>query len=108
MESLRNTQRESFTSGTMIDMPTGSKPTPRAITQEIAAILREKQGRERLSQRKIADASGLSQSQVSKYLAAKKSMTLEELEAVCAALGLAWDGVLNDALAAIASRPSDS
>lgn len=71
-------------------MPTGRKPKPGALSHHIAGVLRAEKARQRISQVAIAEATGISQSQVSKLLAAKVAPTVDELVALCRVLGLGY------------------
>src|SRR5690349_71767 len=78
-------------------MPTGSKPKPGTLTQHIAGVLRAEAARKRIGQTAIAEATGISQSQVSKYLAGKSSPNVDELEALCRAVGRRYLDVIAEA-----------
>jgi transcriptional regulator with XRE-family HTH domain len=48
--------------------------------------LRAEVARQKMSQTKLAEATGISQSQLSKYLAGKRAPNIDELAAICQAL----------------------
>lgn len=68
----------------------------------LRALVAEKRGR----QARVAEATGISQAQLSKYLSGQKSMTVGEFVAVCQALGLSASDVLTMAERA-AQQPSE-
>ena len=73
-------------------MPTGSRWTPSADEQRLLGILSTLVGTDRGAQARAAEASGISQSQLSKYLSGQKSITVSELESLCRHLGRdAWE-----------------
>lgn len=77
-------------------MPTGKRPVgPNA--KQIAGVLRAEQARSKIGQQAIADATGISQTQISKYLNGKSSPNVDELEAICRALGLDYINVVIEA-----------
>ena len=73
-------------------MPTGARWTPDATERRLLGILRALIGDEPGAQGKAADASGISPSQLSKYLNGHKAITVSELQALCRHLGRdAWE-----------------
>lgn len=68
-------------------MPTGTRWTPSADELRLAGILRALIGPDRGAQKRAAEASGISEAQLSKYLNGQKSITVSELEALCLYLG---------------------
>jgi len=69
-------------------MPTGKKPATTAFAKAMAETLRIQKGARRTTNQKIADATGISPSQVSNYLNGKKSPDVVELDAMCRFLKL--------------------
>lgn len=78
-------------------MPTGQKPRPGTLTHHIAGVLRAEAARKQISQSVIAEATGISQSQVSKYLAGRRSPNVDELAALCRAVGRGYLDVAAEA-----------
>lgn len=60
-----------------------------------------------MTQGQLAEATGISQSQLSQYLKASKAPNLDELEAVCTALGVVADEVLREARIYSVSSPAE-
>lgn len=60
---------------------------PSADEQRLIGILRALIGSERGAQARAAEASGISEAQLSKYLNGHKSITVSELQALCRHLG---------------------
>ena len=70
-------------------MPTGSRPVG-PFSQHVAGVLRAEVARQQISQTALAGMTGISQSQLSKYLGGKKVPNVDELAAICAALGRSY------------------
>ena len=68
-------------------MSSGTRWTPSADELRLAGILRALIGPDRGAQKRAAEASGISEAQLSKYLNGQKSITVSELEALCQHLG---------------------
>ena len=64
-------------------MSTGTRWPPSADELRLAGILRALIGPERGAQKRAAEASGISEAQLSKYLSGQKSITMAELQALC-------------------------
>jgi transcriptional regulator with XRE-family HTH domain len=77
------------------------------LTQEIAAILRERIARLRVSQIHVANDAGMSKSQLSAFLGGQKQIDIEQFESVCESLGLDWIEVLKQAEDASSLRRLD-
>lgn len=69
-------------------MPTGKKPAPGPLSISIAAILNEEIRRRGLRQTDIAARAGMSASQLSRVLSVSKVFTIDQLDAVCRAVGV--------------------
>lgn len=69
----------------------------------IAAELRAEKGRQRLSQRDLADLIGRDQSYISKRLNGQASLTLNEYVTLCQALSVRPDEMLRRALNQVAA-----
>lgn len=69
----------------------------------LRALVMEKRGR----QARVAEATGISQGQLSKYLSGQKSMTMGEFMAVCSALGLTASDVLSMAERSATTRAAE-
>ena len=67
-------------------MPTGSRWEPSADERRMLAVLRALMGEERGALTRLAEDTGISVPQLSKYLAGQKSMTMAEFDAVCRSL----------------------
>lgn len=67
------------------------------LARHIAGVLRAEVARQQISQSALAAAVGLSQSQVSKYLTGKKAPNVDELEALCLAVGRSYLDVVTEA-----------
>lgn len=76
-------------------MPTRSDRPP--LSPYVAAILERERDEQRLTQTALAKMSGISQSQVSKYLRAERVLNIDRLDALCAALGLDIVSVVSEA-----------
>ena len=69
----------------------------RDLTRQAAALLRGLMARYDVSQRDLANSANLSQSQVSKILRGVKPVTVDELNAMCFALGTDASTLLTEA-----------
>ncbi|MDN3309596.1 helix-turn-helix transcriptional regulator [Microbacterium oryzae] len=69
-------------------MPTGAHALPSRLSQEVGRILTEAIARGATSQARVAEAAGISASQLSRALAGKKVFTLDQLDSVCTSVGL--------------------
>ena len=78
-------------------------PVRNDLAGAIASELRAEKGRQRLSQRALADLIGRDQSYVSKRLSGQASLTLDEYVTLCEALGVRPDAMLRRALDQIAA-----
>lgn len=74
----------------------GSRPS---LSSTIAEILDAAWVDSGLTQSAVGKASGISQSQVSKYLRGVRVPDVDELDAICSALGLSVAAVVADAVA---------
>lgn len=88
-------------------MPSGAKTPPGPFSKEIAAILRAQMARKQLNQIAVAAAVGISQTQLSGILNAKKHVDVEQLDAICEAIGLRLVDVLREADDATKFRQAD-
>lgn len=78
-------------------MPGASKPATGDITQEIASTLRAQLARKNASKVALAKAIGISDSQMGKLLNGHKQFDVEQLDAICWALGLNLREVISEA-----------
>ena len=85
-------------------MPRGTESEPGPFSIELAAILRGHLARQQQTKQALADAVGMSRPQMSKVLAGKKQMDVEELDRVCWALGLNAIDVITQADEATPNR----
>lgn len=83
--------------------PVNISPAGHGLAAAIAAELRAEKGRQRLSQRALADLIGRDQSYVSKRLNGQASLTLDEYVTLCQALNCRPDDMLRRALNQIAT-----
>ena len=88
-------------------MPAAAKPPVGSLTRHIAGVLRAKAARDQISQTTIAEAIGISQAQVSKYLRGTKAPNVDELEAIAAALGLSYLDVVVEAQAQLGASKAE-
>jgi transcriptional regulator with XRE-family HTH domain len=91
-------------------MPSGSKAPPGPLTQEVAAIIRERLARKQWPQARLADAirgkvSGVSAPQLSRMLNGTGHIDMDQLDAICAALDLDPVRVLSDASLNVGGSP---
>lgn len=86
-------------------MPTGKKPAPGPLSVSIASILNDEIRRRGLRQTDIAARAGMSASQLSRVLSISKVFTVDQLDAVCRAIGVPLRGVIVDAEAAAKRAP---
>jgi len=68
-----------------------------ALTKEVAALFRARMAQAQVKQSEIADAVGVSQSQLSKILRGQRQMTIDVYFNLCAVLGLDPSRVMNQA-----------
>ncbi|MDQ1215771.1 MULTISPECIES: helix-turn-helix domain-containing protein [Microbacterium] len=68
-------------------MPSGKTPQPGPLSRHVANLLAAEIARRGLRQTDVAARAGMSASQLSRVLAAKKVFTLDQLDAVCRAVG---------------------
>lgn len=68
-------------------MPTGQRWTPSDTELRLLRVLDALMGPDRGAQARLANKTGISAPQLSKYLSGQKSMTVAEFEAICRALG---------------------
>lgn len=91
----------------LMNMPRGKQqeagPFARAQAAEVRAVL----GRKQKSIRELSDATGLSTSYLSKRLKGDAPMTLNDLEAICSALGEDIQGFIRSAMEVAARKTSD-
>lgn len=69
-------------------MPTGKRPEPGPLSRHVADVLASEIARRGLRQTDIAAQAGMSASQLSRVLGAKKVFTIDQLDAVCRAVGI--------------------
>lgn len=68
-------------------MPSGTRPLPGRLSLEVTRILSDAIADRGVTQAEVATAAGMSASQLSRTLDGQKPLTLEQLEALCEALG---------------------
>ena len=85
-------------------MPSGSKKEPGPLSIELGKALRAKMAREKVTNKALGEAVGMSPSQVSGVLNAKKNVDVEQLDAMCWSLGLDTLDLLTEVDAATMDR----
>ena len=78
-------------------MAKGTKSEPGSLTKEVAGILRAQISRKKFSQTAVAADVGISQTQLSGILNAKKHVDIEQLDDICWAIGLNFRDVIAEA-----------
>ncbi|QLD10856.1 helix-turn-helix domain-containing protein [Microbacterium oleivorans] len=78
-------------------MPTGKTPVPGPLSRHIAVTISSEMRRRGLRQTDIAAEAGMSPSQLSRALSASKVFTVDQLAAVCRAVGLSLSEVVAQA-----------
>lgn len=68
-----------------------------AVASVLQSEVKARKGTEKLTQRALADAVHVSQSQMSKYLRGERSLNIDELDAICTRLGLSIVDVVSRA-----------
>lgn len=77
-------------------MPTGTRKGA-DLGREVAAILRGQLARAGRTQTQLATAASISQSQISKLLRGERPIDVDQLDRMCAALGLSIERVIEEA-----------
>lgn len=87
-------------------MPTGTKPPPTAITFAIASQIRGAMASSTpvIPRADVVEATGISRAMVHRFLKPERIMDVEQLVAVCDAVGLDAGDVMAAALAEVRSR----
>ncbi|WP_120338147.1 helix-turn-helix domain-containing protein [Cryobacterium soli] len=85
-------------------MPTAGTPHPGPLSIAIAEILKQALAEAGASQRRLGATVGISQSQISKYLRAERVLDIDQLDALCFALGLNIVTVVREAEHAARSK----
>ena len=80
-------------------MPKGSKAAPGILTEEVAGELRAEIARKKTKvvQARLAEAVGISTSQLSEVLGGRKQIDLDLLDKLCFALGVEFIDVITKA-----------
>lgn len=79
------------------EVPGGTKKPAGPFTEAVAGILRGKIATAKLTHQEVADAVGISRSQVSKIVNGEKRLDMETLDELCWALGLSFRKTVDDA-----------
>ncbi|MGY4859490.1 helix-turn-helix domain-containing protein [Cryobacterium sp. AP23] len=79
-------------------MPSGGTTKPGPLTVAVAAILNRAFLQAGVSQKKLGEAVGISQSQMSKHLRGERVLDVDQLDAICLALGLSITAVVSEAV----------
>lgn len=85
-------------------MPSGTRPLPGPLSLEVAALLSEALRSRGVPQSAVAAAADMSASQLSRTLSGQKVFTLDQLDAVCTALGVDVTAVISEADSTVRSR----
>jgi len=85
-------------------VPTGTQPLPSPLSQHVGQLLSEAISDRGLAQARVADEAGISPSQLSRALTGKKVFTLDQLDAVCAVIGVDLIEIISAADAATKTR----
>jgi len=78
-------------------MPTAARDLPGPLSVEVASLLRQRIAALNIDQKTVAERSQINESTLSRLLNNKKPIYLEQLDALCAALGLEIGGLLDAA-----------
>jgi transcriptional regulator with XRE-family HTH domain len=79
-------------------VPSGGTTKPGPLTVAVAAILNRAFLQAGISQKKLGAAVGISQSQMSKHLRGERVLDVDQLDAICFALGLSITAVVSEAV----------
>ena len=79
-------------------------PEPGPLTKEVAGIIKGKMARYSVSQKEMAEPVGVDQSQLSKMIRGLRPINLDQLEIMCAVLGVEIDDVIDEAHSATTNR----
>lgn len=86
-------------------MPRAAKPAPGPLSLEVASLLRAEMGRQHnMSKSELARKSGLERTAVSDIVRGITQADVEQLDAICQALGITLTSVIKDAEKATDSR----
>ena len=86
-------------------MPRGFKPAPGALSLGVASALRAEMGRQdNMSKAELARRAGLDRTAVSDIVRGLSQADIEQLDALCQALGISMTAVIEEAEAATDSR----
>ena len=86
-------------------MPTGTRPLPSPLSQQVGRLLADAISVRGLAQSQVAEQSGMSPSQLSRALTGKKVFTLDQLDDVCAVVGVDLVDVVASADVTTRTRP---
>jgi transcriptional regulator with XRE-family HTH domain len=86
-------------------VPTGTQPLPSPLSQHVGRLLADAINARALAQNQVAEQSGISPAQLSRVLSGKKVFTLDQLDAVCAVVGVDLIDIVSAADAATRARP---
>lgn len=78
--------------------------TPRAITREIARVIKGRMASYNVTQAEMAGAVGVDQSQLSKMIRGQRQITIDQLERMCHMVDLELPKVVADASAFVDDR----
>lgn len=78
--------------------------TPRAITREIARVIKGRMASYNVTQSEMAGAVGVDQSQLSKMIRGQRQITIDQLERMCHMVDLELPKVVADASAFVDDR----
>jgi transcriptional regulator with XRE-family HTH domain len=69
-------------------MPSGSQPLPGPLAKAVSAQVRTLMAEHRITAQALAEKAGLSRSYLGKRLRDESSLTVNDIENICAALGV--------------------
>ena len=86
-------------------MPRAAKPAPGPLSLEVASILRAEMGRQNnMLKSELARKSGIERTAVSDIVRGLSQADIEQLDAICQALGVSMTAVIKEAEAKTDSR----
>jgi transcriptional regulator with XRE-family HTH domain len=86
---------------TLVNMPRGSQPVSGPFAAAVSAEVRAEKARQRLTDKELAEAAGLSPSYLGKRLRDEAPLTLNDIQAICAALHVPLGQMLSSAASEI-------
>lgn len=81
--------------------------TKKGLTRSVAEVLTAEKAVKRITFDALVEATGISRSQVIRYLKGTRSMTIAELESICSVIGLDPFAVLSGAAERLSRKVND-